>query len=167
MDAGRFYCCCNFLSSYYTIQVLCFFWSQFWWTLCVQSISTYYLFFKSKSVKKRSETFDSLMYLWMKKIIMQILSLKNLGTNYNITDNPFLFVCLFFSCKNLNYSIHFKRYNYEYSKKILHKLEASWLFKSILQYLKLCAYFKQLVIFQKWENLNTVYDQYQHLSFWC
>lgn len=31
------------------------------------------------------------IYEW-KKLIIEIHSLKNLGTNYNITDNPFCFV---------------------------------------------------------------------------
>lgn len=57
---------------------------------------------------------------------MQIHSLKNSGTN-DITGNPF-FVC-FVSHGNLRDSIHFKISKYEYSEKMLHKLEASWIFK--------------------------------------
>lgn len=45
---------------------------------------------------------------------MQIHSFKKLGTNYNITDNPFF--VYFVSHGDLRDSLHFKRPKYEYSK---------------------------------------------------
>lgn len=79
---------------------------------------------------------------------MQIHSLKNSGTN-DITGNPFF---VFVSHGNLRDSIHFKISKYEYSKKILHKLEASWIFLSIFQYVNLYACFEQIKLYFKNEE---------------
>ena len=84
---------------------------------------------------------------------------KNLGTNYNITDNP-LFL---FYVENLRDSVHFKRPKYVYSKYYTNWKHLGF-FLSIFQYINLYACFKQ-TIFQECESLNKMYDQHQHLSF--